>query len=225
MELKLAGPSDISGATTASVHRLTSTERIDVFSGDEHTNRSSTQETNTNGRVAIDIENNNDGLVSASAIPESNGTHRDTTINHEGCSISIDQPAASTAVEDARESSSCSQGQVVLSTIAMTSVADGRGMNENIIVGPTGTSTVVEDGTSVGYCTAIERRARKVVQSPNILAVFFGIVISLIPSLQDMLFNNTQAALWPLGAAVQVRAILLILILLRLPSAGIRLFC
>ena len=47
--------------------------------------------------------------------------------------------------------------------------------------------------------------ARKVMASPNNLAVVVGIAISAIPSLQNMLFNNPRAALWPLGAAVEVR--------------------
>ncbi|CAM9653554.1 unnamed protein product [Ascophyllum nodosum] len=45
--------------------------------------------------------------------------------------------------------------------------------------------------------------ARKVMASPNNLAVVVGIAISAIPSLQNMLFNNPRAALWPLGAAVE----------------------
>lgn len=216
-ELKLAELSNTSGTTTAAVHQLTSIDRTVVSSGDERIDSSSTQETDASGSVAIDIENNNDALVSASPIPECDETTRGTTINHESYSISTDQVASSTAVavEDTRESYNCSQGQLVLSTVTMTSVADGRGMTtENMNVGQTGINTIVEDDTSVGYRTAIKHQARKVLLSPNIIAVFSGIVISLIPPLQDMLFNNTQAALWPLGAALHVSAVSIFVIAL-----------
>ena len=66
-------------------------------------------------------------------------------------------------------------------------------------------STVAEDGEHVGRFREIGARAREVLLSPNIIAVFVGILISMIPSLKEMLFENTQAALWPLGAALQVR--------------------
>lgn len=184
------------GAPTAAVHRLTSLS-----------------ETNISGRVAIDIENSNIVPVSASGIPECDETKRQSNMNHESCSISINQPAESTAVEDVRESQHCSQGQPVLSTIAMTSTADGRDMRtENMSMEQTGTSTFVKDDNRVGYRTMIEYRARKLLLSPNIIAVVMGIVISLIPPLQDMLFNNTRAALWPLGAALKVRAVIFHLI-------------
>ena len=92
----------------------------------------------------------------------------------------------------------------------MTSTADGQGVRtENTSMEQTGTRTVVEDDMCVGYRTAIEHRARKLLRTPNILVVVLGIVISLIPSLQDMLFNNAQAALWPLGASLEVRAVIL----------------
>ena len=72
-------------------------------------------------------------------------------------------------------------------------------------MGETLSSTVVEDGDNVGRFREIGARAREVLLSPNIIAVFVGILISMFPSLKEMLFENTQAALWPLGTALQVR--------------------
>lgn len=47
-------------------------------------------------------------------------------------------------------------------------------------------------------------RAWEVLVSPNIIAVAVGVVIAMIAPLKEMLFENAQAVLRPLGAAVQV---------------------
>lgn len=49
-------------------------------------------------------------------------------------------------------------------------------------------------------------RAWDVLVSPNIIAVTVGVVVAMIAPLKKMLFENPQAVLRPLGAAVQVRA-------------------
>lgn len=69
----------------------------------------------------------------------------------------------------------------------------------------TGGSKLGGEGSNGGGCWQGARgRAWDVLVSPNIIAVAVGVVIAMIAPLKEMLFENAQAVLRPLGAAVQV---------------------
>ena len=173
------------------------------------------------GKLAIDIELGHHTSVSVPTTERPDGpSDGRVTGNHEIDPASMPQVdiSSTAAVSDARRQLyKCSQqGQTSeLPTFAVKSagkessgtVAEGQdkkdtrknGMGEIL------NSTVVEDGDHVGHFREIGARAREVLLSPNIIAVFVGILISMFPSLKEILFENTQAALWPLGTALQVR--------------------
>lgn len=230
LELKLAGTSDSLGASAAAMDGLASTEGTGVQPCIEHQSNSGIQNMGDAGgsRFAIDIDLGHRTSVLVPTIEKPDRPFDGHVCgNHEIDTASMPQVGISStaAVSDARRqpNQSTQQGQMSeLPTFAMESVgrdssetvAEGRGKKDSRKngIGETLSSTVVEDGEHNGRFREIRARAREVLLSPNIIAVFVGIVISMFPSLKEMLFENTQAALWPLGAALQVRVFWILVI-------------
>ena len=65
-----------------------------------------------------------------------------------------------------------------------------------------------ERSLPVGKWARKGKLVTRLVASPNNIAIYIAIMISAIPPLQNMLFDNPRAALWSLGAAVQVRLLI-----------------
>lgn len=63
-----------------------------------------------------------------------------------------------------------------------------------------------KDGGDEGCCSwaGLRRRLWRLVVSPNMIAVAIGVIIAMIPALQELLFDSPRAVLRPLGAAVEV---------------------
>lgn len=54
----------------------------------------------------------------------------------------------------------------------------------------------------------LRKQFLRLLVSPNIIAVTIGVIIAMIPPLQNMLFANPRAILRPFGAALEVRCVL-----------------
>lgn len=60
-------------------------------------------------------------------------------------------------------------------------------------------------GDDEGGWAGLKQRVLRVLLSPNIVAVVFGVIIAMIGPLQKMMFDDPRAILRPLGAAFEVR--------------------
>lgn len=87
-------------------------------------------------------------------------------------------------------------------------VDDASRRNEG--VGGTGDTAAAshagKDGGDEGCCSwaGLRRRLWRLLVSPNMIAVAIGVIIAMIPALQELLFDSPRAVLRPLGAAVEV---------------------
>ena len=197
LEEDLAGSSAGSGASITAVDESIDTQRTVLPS---HTEGASDSDT----RGAMVIDSKLDEIFVAGAVAQGRGGP-----NPQDGSVS--QPSTLMAAGNARGPSQLFQNQIVLLPVAAESgggeivevISDGRHKTSK---NDAEEAWHIVDGRVLGEkCAAFGRWARGIFLSLNIIAVLLGIVISLIPWLQEMLFNNTQAALWPLGAALQVR--------------------
>ena len=68
-------------------------------------------------------------------------------------------------------------------------------------------SDTAEGGPADSGWARVRQRAVVVLVSPNMIGVAIGIIIAMISPLQRMLFDSPQAALRPLGAAIEVRTV------------------
>ncbi|CAM9263937.1 unnamed protein product [Ectocarpus sp. 4 AP-2014] len=72
-------------------------------------------------------------------------------------------------------------------------------------VGTSAASHAGKDGDDEGCFSwaGLRRRLWRLVVSPNMIAVAIGVIIAMIPALQELLFDSPTAVLRPLGAAIE----------------------
>lgn len=153
----------------------------------------------SNGSCTVDTTNDERGgeyrdyITEARAVSQGEAVPRAPVLTGEQPSYAQAQTKLSTADEAERRNMPRTNGTFP----ARTSAHDERAKAEL-------SSSTGNGNPKTGWAGA-KKRTLDVLVSPNIIAVTIGLVIAMIAPLQEMLFDNSQAALRPLGAALEVR--------------------